>query len=233
MQTDLKNQDMLIHTSKHKNNLIGRLDCVCVCVDLSSGQGGPFPILRLTKACWTCPPPKNLITVIKARLRPTQCWSIANHGTHWCVAWSAVESLPPKVFSNFPGYYCATRLPKSLNSHESLSRVYSPSIASLISRATGRLGMCHSPNFISPFRNLSCLLTMCHLLPVIGRVSGGYWWLTNWASEAQSWVSFPARVGWFFAYDWDADLFCCVVPGIYAQVYPDWTCGVPTPDYGF
>jgi hypothetical protein len=31
--------------------------CVCVCVDLSSGQRRPFPILRLTKACWTYPPP--------------------------------------------------------------------------------------------------------------------------------------------------------------------------------
>ena len=30
---------------------------VCVCVDLVSGQRGPFPILELTKACWTCPPP--------------------------------------------------------------------------------------------------------------------------------------------------------------------------------
>ncbi len=29
----------------------------CVCVDLVSGQRGPFPILELTKACWTCPPP--------------------------------------------------------------------------------------------------------------------------------------------------------------------------------
>ncbi len=67
--------------------------------------------------------------------------------------------------------------------------------------------MHHSPGFISPSRNLSCLATMCCLLPVIGRVSGGYWWLTNWASEAQSWVSCPARVGWFLAYDWDADLF--------------------------
>jgi hypothetical protein len=30
---------------------------LCVCVDLSSGQRGPFSILRLTKACWTCHPP--------------------------------------------------------------------------------------------------------------------------------------------------------------------------------
>jgi hypothetical protein len=29
----------------------------CVCVDLSSRQRGLFPILRLTKACWTYPPP--------------------------------------------------------------------------------------------------------------------------------------------------------------------------------
>jgi hypothetical protein len=27
------------------------------CVDLVSGQRGPFPILELTKARWTCPPP--------------------------------------------------------------------------------------------------------------------------------------------------------------------------------
>jgi hypothetical protein len=27
------------------------------CVDLVSGQRGPFPRLKLTKACWTCPPP--------------------------------------------------------------------------------------------------------------------------------------------------------------------------------
>jgi hypothetical protein len=30
---------------------------VCVCVDLSSGQGRSFPILRLTKGCWTYLPP--------------------------------------------------------------------------------------------------------------------------------------------------------------------------------
>jgi hypothetical protein len=30
---------------------------VYVCVDLVSGQRGPFPRLKLTKACWTCPPP--------------------------------------------------------------------------------------------------------------------------------------------------------------------------------
>ncbi len=35
-------------------------DDVCVCVDLSFGQRGPFPILRLTKACWTYPPSKEL-----------------------------------------------------------------------------------------------------------------------------------------------------------------------------
>ncbi len=32
---------------------------LCVCVDLSSGQRGPFSILRLTKACWTYPPPRG------------------------------------------------------------------------------------------------------------------------------------------------------------------------------
>jgi hypothetical protein len=37
------------------------------------------------------------------------------------------------------------------------------------------------------------------------------------------------RVGWFLCYDRGADLVCCVVAGIYAQVYPDWICGVPTP----
>ncbi len=30
---------------------------ISVCVDLSSGQGRLFPILRLTKACWMYPPP--------------------------------------------------------------------------------------------------------------------------------------------------------------------------------
>ncbi len=40
---DLKNQEMLIHTSKHKNNPIARLDCVCV---LSSGYGGSVLIPR-------------------------------------------------------------------------------------------------------------------------------------------------------------------------------------------
>jgi hypothetical protein len=29
----------------------------CVCVTLVSGHRGPFPRLKLTKACWTCPPP--------------------------------------------------------------------------------------------------------------------------------------------------------------------------------
>jgi hypothetical protein len=55
-----------------------------------------------------------------------------------------LEGLPPKVFSISPGYYCATRLPKSLNSHETLSRVYYPPTTALISRATGRLGL-HAP----------------------------------------------------------------------------------------
>jgi hypothetical protein len=43
-----------------------------VCVNLSSGLRGPFPILRLTKACWTCPPPRNLTTILKTKLGPTQ-----------------------------------------------------------------------------------------------------------------------------------------------------------------
>ncbi len=92
--------------------------------------------------------------------------------------------------------------------------------------------MRHSPGFISHSRNLSCLATMCPLLPVIGRVSGGFWWLTDWASEAQSRVSCPVRVRWFLAYDQDADLFWCVGPGIYTQVYPAWTCGARTPNRG-
>jgi len=30
---------------------------VGVCVNLGTGQRRPFPILELTKARWTCPPP--------------------------------------------------------------------------------------------------------------------------------------------------------------------------------
>ncbi len=30
---------------------------VCVCVNLSSGLVRPFPILKVTKPCWTCLPP--------------------------------------------------------------------------------------------------------------------------------------------------------------------------------
>jgi hypothetical protein len=60
--------------------------------------------------------------------------------------------------------------------------------------------MCYSPGFISASRNLSCLTTICRLLPVIGRVSGGCWWLAKWASEAQSRVPCPVRVGWVLLY---------------------------------
>ncbi len=66
---------------------------------------------------------------------------------------------------------------------------------------------------------------MCPLLSVIGRVSGGYWRLTEWASEAHPRVSCPVRVGWVLHYDRDADLERCALPGIYTKVYPDWTCG--------
>ncbi len=72
--------------------------------------------------------------------------------------------------------------------------------------------MRHSTGFISPSHNLSCLATICRLLPVIGRVSGDYWWLTDWGSEAQSRVSCPMRVRWFLTYDQDADLFRCGIP---------------------
>ncbi len=50
---------------------------------------------------------------------------------------------------------------------------------------------------------------MYRLLPIIGKVSGGYWWLTNWTSVVRSWVSCLVRVG-----------------------DPDWTCGAPTPHRG-
>jgi len=33
------------------------LERACVCVNLGTGQRRPFPILELTKARWTCPPP--------------------------------------------------------------------------------------------------------------------------------------------------------------------------------
>ncbi len=43
----------------------------CVCVDLVSGQRGPFPILELTKARWTCPPPLDAcLLVLKLYLGP-------------------------------------------------------------------------------------------------------------------------------------------------------------------
>ncbi len=57
--------------------------------------------------------------------------------------------------------------------------------------------MRHGPGFISPYRNLSCLANICCLLPVVGRVDGDYWWLTNWAGKVQFWVSCPVRVRWF------------------------------------
>ncbi len=47
----------------HKGRELG------VCVNLVSGQRGPFPRLKLAKACWTCPPPpRRLTTIIKAIL---------------------------------------------------------------------------------------------------------------------------------------------------------------------
>ena len=69
-----------------------------------------------------------------------------------CCDW-LLEGLPPKI-SNAPGYYCATRLPK-LNTHETLSRVYSPLTVALISQATCTLWGAHSNligrAYVSPF----------------------------------------------------------------------------------
>jgi hypothetical protein len=107
--------------------------------------------------------------------------------------------------------------------------------------------MRHTPGFISPSRNLSCLATMCPLLPIIGRVSGGYWQLTKWASEAHSRVSCPVRVGWFLVNVQDADLvrtdfpvstLNCTLIG-HVELKPptaeghSCTLGAWTPDQGF
>jgi hypothetical protein len=61
---------------------------------------------------------------------------------HTGVCHDGLEGLPPKV-SNTPGYYCATRLP-NLNTSETLSRVYTPLTATLISQATCRMSL-HAP----------------------------------------------------------------------------------------
>ncbi len=51
-------QDVLLRNLV-KKNLVNytNLEPNYLCVDLVSGQRGPFPRLKLTKACWTCPPP--------------------------------------------------------------------------------------------------------------------------------------------------------------------------------
>ncbi len=98
---------------------------------------------------------------------------------------------------------------------------------------------------------LSALLVIWAVLPpcaafwpIIVRVSGDYWWLTDWASVAQSRVSCLMRVGWFLpAFLWFSYALSVrkhfawftYVPtsrNIYAKVYPDWTCGAPTPNHG-
>jgi hypothetical protein len=71
---------------------------------------------------------------------------------HTVVWHDRLEGLPPKVFSNSPGYYYTTRLPKSLNPCETISRVYFPPTATLISRVTGRLGLhAAQPRLYQPF----------------------------------------------------------------------------------
>ncbi len=77
---------------------------------------------------------------------------------------------------------------------------------------------------------------MCPLLWIIGRVSGGYWWLTNWTSSAQSRVFCPMSVSWFSlpmilicplcSTTFLMSLGCPYLPEIYVKVYPDWTCGL-------
>jgi hypothetical protein len=59
---------------------------MCVGVDLSSGMGGPFPILELTKACWTYPPPKEVDYKKQTKLRPTQFRPSTgtHHDTKYC-----------------------------------------------------------------------------------------------------------------------------------------------------
>jgi hypothetical protein len=86
---------------------------------------------------------------------------------------------------------------------------------------------------------------MSHLLPIIGKVSSDYWWLTDWASAAQFQVSCPVRVEWFLPalYDThmpfmsrgishDSHISRASFQNIYTKAYPDWTCGVPTPNHG-
>ncbi len=70
----IKLQMLYAHYSRTINcNGVQNLDyMIRVCVNLSSGLRGLFPILRLTKACWTCPPPRNLTTILKTKLGPTQ-----------------------------------------------------------------------------------------------------------------------------------------------------------------
>ncbi len=81
----------------------------------------------------------------------------------------------------------------------------------------------HGAGFTSFSHNLSCYATICRLLPVIGRVRGVYWWLTD--CVAQSWESPIASVlyheGWM--------VFTCYSQRIYGKVCPVWTCGATTP----
>jgi hypothetical protein len=79
---------------------------------------------------------------------------------HPGVCHDQLEGLPPNI-SILPGYYCATSIPSNVNSRETLGWVYTPQTATPL---VEYVCMHHSPGFISPSRNLSCLATMCHLL---------------------------------------------------------------------
>ncbi len=65
-----------------------------------------------------------------------------------------------------------------------------------------------------------------HLIPGIGRVSDGCWWLNHWVSETQYRMSCTVTVEWFLRYNWNVNVFRCVLSGAYIKVYPDWTCGI-------
>ncbi len=70
---------------------------------------------------------------------------IAYHGTHTGVFHDWLEGLPPNI-SFHPGYYCTANALSNVNSRETMSKVYFPPIAALISRVTCKLGL-HAPRF--------------------------------------------------------------------------------------
>ena len=120
---------------------------------------------------------------------------------HTSVCHDWLEGLPPKI-SFHSDYYYATRVFHGSNFQETLSRTFFWRLpTSSRSHQSGHMqtgSTCAIAQALSAHSVILAVLSliiMCHLLPITGRMSGDYWWLTEWDSF-RSRVSCPVRVRW-------------------------------------